>query len=175
LGHVIGLPAAARAPPSERVSYYRLDVIAVTQHTKKYQYHRAAAILVSGKPNLDLGDHAPGRCSGRSVVPVVAPIIAVIPPMMLVHHDFANPRVTAVQPVVVTAVEVIDDHGAIGSALPVLPVIGSHPFDHNHAGDMAFCYDDPTPRPILMSVITGGLVSYDHVSSHWAAAHCDLR
>jgi hypothetical protein len=120
----------------------------VTQHTRKYQYHRAAAILVSGNPNLDLGDHAPGRCSGRLVLPVVAPIIAVIPFMMLVHHDFANPRVTAVHP---------------------------HPFDHNHAGNMAFRHDDPTPRPILMTAVTGVLVSYDHVSGDWAAAECDFR
>jgi hypothetical protein len=175
LGHVIGLTRWGAGSSLGEVSYYRLDVIAVTQHTKKYQYHRAAAILVSGKPNLDLGDHAPGRCSGRSVVPVVAPIIAVIPSMMLVHHDFTNPRVTAVQPVVVTAVEVIDDHRAIGSALPGLPVMVAHPFDHNHAGDMAFRHDDPTPRPILMSVVTGVLVSYDHVSGDWAAAHCDFR
>jgi hypothetical protein len=151
----------------------------------KYQYPQAARILVSGKTNLDRGDHAPGWCVGRSVVPVslviavtVVPtviardvmivVVAVIASVPLIHHDLLHAAAVWVESVEIVAIDVIHDHRPISSALPVLPVVIPETLDHDDAAHRRTAiHDDGT-------VIARVSISHDDAPGDRAVPHHNL-
>jgi len=154
----------------------------------KYQYLRAAEILVSGKANLDRGNRAPGWCRSRSVVPglvvpvlvpvvVVLPAIAipamiinlVVPSVLLVDDHFLHAVAARVMAIVVPPVYPIDHDSVIAVTPPMLAMPVSHPLHHNDPGRIAL--DDDYTAGLS---VTRVFVSHDNAAGDWTTSDDNL-